>query len=187
MLGLGSTLWVSFNAISHFIKPPVQQIYWTPIIYQALCGGIKKTDKQVPAYGPLMLCGDIKKTGKQVPAYMVFATQWGEIGKQQSSYIITNSHKHYEIQGAIRMYNRKNWFILRSRWQRLPWRSDSWAKIWKVGANQDKKQGKGVVDRGNSKCKILEAKELLVPGWAKRKPEWLASREVGQDLILQVL
>lgn len=168
MLGLGSTLWVSFNAISHFIKPPVQQIYWTPIIYQALCGGIKKT-------------------GKQVPAYMVFATQWGETGKQQSSYIITNSHKHYEIQGAIRMYNRKNWFILRSRWQRLPWRSDSWAKIWKVGANQDKKQGKGVVDRGNSKCKILEAKELLVPGWAKRKPEWLASREVGQDLILQVL
>ena len=38
------------------------------------------------------------------------------------------------------------------------------AEISRVGVKQDKKQRKGMVDGGNSKCKIPKTYELLVPG-----------------------
>lgn len=56
-----------------------------------------------------------------------------------------------------------------------------------MGVKQGKKQGKSVLDRENRMCKIPEARELMVPGGTKRRPEELVSREVGRVLILKVL
>lgn len=103
-----------------------------------------------------------------------------------SSCIITNSHKYYEIRRALSTYNRKNWQP--RELVKVPHcKKVTWAEIWWMGVNQDKKLGKSLLDRGNSMCEIPEAKELRLPEWAKRMPEWLASREVGRDSLLQVL
>lgn len=74
MWRLERKLWISFSTISHFIKLFIQEIYWTPIISQALSRGTTKTDNQAPAQ-------------------IVFAIQWGGDKQLTSSCIITNSQK----------------------------------------------------------------------------------------------